>query len=178
MKFQYHVLLFVLAIGASFGSSDDALETEGTCNSDNPETCIAQAASVDSNAVGDENDSDDDDCIDDHEKCPQWSQMGECENNPNYMLRHCRRSCLQCPSQAEELAKKLEEKRKSNKAWTEAELEVAADMGKMQNLENTMFRVTEEQAVERINAAREHWLAQDDKLKEICKNDHEDCTTW
>eukprot|EP00586_Coscinodiscus_wailesii_P002260 CAMPEP_0172492322 /NCGR_PEP_ID=MMETSP1066-20121228/23426_1 /TAXON_ID=671091 /ORGANISM="Coscinodiscus wailesii, Strain CCMP2513" /LENGTH=336 /DNA_ID=CAMNT_0013261863 /DNA_START=99 /DNA_END=1106 /DNA_ORIENTATION=+ len=35
-------------------------------------------------------------CTDDHEKCPFWAEAGECDNNPNYMLNSCRRSCRNC----------------------------------------------------------------------------------
>ena len=35
-------------------------------------------------------------CFDYHSKCKEWSSMGECEYNPNFMLKECRRSCFQC----------------------------------------------------------------------------------
>ena len=30
---------------------------------------------------------------DNHEKCSEWADAGECENNPNYMLVNCATSC-------------------------------------------------------------------------------------
>ena len=36
------------------------------------------------------------DCRDNHEKCSEWTSLGECENNPNYMLRNCKFSCNNC----------------------------------------------------------------------------------
>ena len=30
---------------------------------------------------------------DEHESCPHWAEIGECEKNPNYMLQSCKKSC-------------------------------------------------------------------------------------
>ena len=30
---------------------------------------------------------------DEHENCEMWASSGECENNPEYMMHHCARSC-------------------------------------------------------------------------------------
>merc|ERR1711904_325308 len=38
------------------------------------------------------------DCRDENEDCQEWAEMGECEANPDYMLRHCRISCKSCGS--------------------------------------------------------------------------------
>ena len=35
-------------------------------------------------------------CEDYHANCESWASIGECLNNPNYMLYHCRLSCQQC----------------------------------------------------------------------------------
>ena len=36
-------------------------------------------------------------CIDAEEtECPNWAKRGECTNNPQYMLIHCRKSCDSC----------------------------------------------------------------------------------
>ena len=32
-------------------------------------------------------------CVDEDSHCKQWSQMGECENNPGYMLTNCKDAC-------------------------------------------------------------------------------------
>ena len=183
MQRQRHALLFVLAICMSLWYPDclargDASSTEGSCSADSPETCEAEAGKIetDKNAK----DFEDNDCQDENPKCFDWAKLGECDNNPRYMLNHCRRSCLQCPDQADELAKMLEEKAKKIKVWTNEELEVAADMGKEQRLENAEFRVSAEQTSTRIIAAREHLNSSglEENVIEICKNEHEDCTTW
>lgn len=178
-------LALVLAIGMSLWTPDclaqeEASTTEGTCNANDPGSCQVGAEfniETDGNVV---NNAKENDCQDDHIKCFDWSQIGECDHNPNYMLRNCRRSCLQCPDQRDELAKLIEEEKKKRRVWTQAELEVAADMGVEQNLENDGFNVSVEEASARIVAARENIQSGefDDNLLEICKNAHEDCTTW
>merc|ERR1712087_556776 len=37
-------------------------------------------------------------CSDLHADCPRWYSMGECANNPKYMLEFCRKSCRACTS--------------------------------------------------------------------------------
>jgi len=174
----------VLAIGMSLWNFNclaqvDKLTTAGSCNADNSNTCKAGAETVETsenvNAV------EDSDCQDDEPRCSGWADVGECDNNPNYMLRSCRRSCLQCPDQAEELARLLEEKKKKILVWTDDELKVGADMGTDQRLENKNFGgVSLEESSARIIAARRKIYNEglDENLQEICKNLHEDCTTW
>lgn len=43
-------------------------------------------------------------CEDHHPKCLKWAAKGECDNNPKWMLQHCRMSCGQC-SQGKPLVK-------------------------------------------------------------------------
>ncbi len=35
-------------------------------------------------------------CLNEHELCDFWASKGECENNPNYMLKGCRKACNNC----------------------------------------------------------------------------------
>lgn len=35
-------------------------------------------------------------CLNDHENCDFWASKGECVNNPNYMLKGCRKACNSC----------------------------------------------------------------------------------
>jgi hypothetical protein len=39
------------------------------------------------------------DCVDSDRQCLQWAIDGECENNPDYMVGACPRSCRLCPRQ-------------------------------------------------------------------------------
>jgi len=180
-QYQRHALFFVLAIVMSLWNSDclaeeNTLTTEGSCNVDYPDTCESGATNTetDANAI----DVKGSDCQDGHPKCLDWANVGECDNNPPYMLKICRRSCTRCPDQAEELAKILEEEKKKKRVWTVDELEVAADMGKKQVLENKGFGAPAEEVSARIISAREHINNLSEKLIEICKNEHEECTVW
>ena len=44
-----------------------------------------------------ENDNDIVECKDEDERCEFWASHGECENNQNYMLHGCAKSCNSCP---------------------------------------------------------------------------------
>ena len=35
-------------------------------------------------------------CVDEYEKCPQWSRAGHCTGNSDFMFFHCRESCGAC----------------------------------------------------------------------------------
>ena len=35
-------------------------------------------------------------CLDKNDRCPYWASIGECNNNPGYMLVHCEKSCEEC----------------------------------------------------------------------------------
>merc|ERR1712002_590619 len=37
-----------------------------------------------------------DPCHDDNVNCPSWAAAGECQRNPGYMLKHCKKSCHVC----------------------------------------------------------------------------------
>ena len=39
---------------------------------------------------------DDELCKDNNEDCAKWADMGECDNNPQYMRANCQRSCQTC----------------------------------------------------------------------------------
>ncbi len=45
-----------------------------------------------------DDDDDDDGCNDNHPQCQEWSEVGECDKNPGYMLAQCRLSCNVCQS--------------------------------------------------------------------------------
>jgi hypothetical protein len=40
--------------------------------------------------------------------CAQWASMGECDNNPGYMLNNCKKECDEILKNNEELKKKFE----------------------------------------------------------------------
>jgi len=155
---------------------DDSLTTEGSCNANGTGTCETDEKNMEGDASGDYAY-----CEDNHEKCSSWAEMDECEANPDYMLRSCRRSCMECPDQAEEKKRMLEEKHKrENPVFTTFELEIGADMGVEQLLLDEVFRVSRDESLARIIAARKHIKDSgiDFALREICKNKHESCTAW
>ncbi|XP_031563373.1 zinc metalloproteinase nas-15-like [Actinia tenebrosa] len=36
------------------------------------------------------------DCVDNDKNCAYWASKGECEKNPTYMLKECKKSCKKC----------------------------------------------------------------------------------
>eukprot|EP00584_Thalassiosira_punctigera_P024711 CAMPEP_0172554422 /NCGR_PEP_ID=MMETSP1067-20121228/54494_1 /TAXON_ID=265564 ORGANISM="Thalassiosira punctigera, Strain Tpunct2005C2" /NCGR_SAMPLE_ID=MMETSP1067 /ASSEMBLY_ACC=CAM_ASM_000444 /LENGTH=492 /DNA_ID=CAMNT_0013342791 /DNA_START=82 /DNA_END=1560 /DNA_ORIENTATION=- len=93
------VALAVIAIARSTATA--AAQTEGECDAADG-SCDASSAPP--------GDGDDDrsrsrsrrraaraKCEDKEPDCPGWARLGECENNPNYMLGHCPISCDSCP---------------------------------------------------------------------------------
>lgn len=79
-------------------------EDEKVCAADDPrQECNGPEADVDSEDSEYYSDDDDDEigCADDERECKYWSGIGECENNPGYMLEHCRLSCNACGSDYE-----------------------------------------------------------------------------
>lgn len=37
------------------------------------------------------------DCVDGHEQCTEWAYFGECEKNPEFMKKSCKKACKLCP---------------------------------------------------------------------------------
>ena len=42
-------------------------------------------------------------CQDEHDRCWEWANMGECEKNEDYMKKQCKKSCKVCVDTEEEL---------------------------------------------------------------------------
>uniref|UniRef100_A0A7S2PAV0 Procollagen-proline 4-dioxygenase n=1 Tax=Skeletonema marinoi TaxID=267567 RepID=A0A7S2PAV0_9STRA len=81
------------ATAASAAAADDSVCTAN----DTREEC--SAAPLDNESSSDDDEDDDEfpaTCVDEHDDCKMWSDSGECDANPNYMLTHCRRSCKVC----------------------------------------------------------------------------------
>ena len=38
-------------------------------------------------------------CTDDEADCSKWAEVGECQKNPTFMLKSCKKSCDQCGNQ-------------------------------------------------------------------------------
>jgi len=66
-----------------------AAADSAACNDDDPRQECLNLDYVDVPDGGE-------DCTDDYKDCKKWSEGGECENNPGFMLNSCRRSCDVC----------------------------------------------------------------------------------
>lgn len=93
------LLLLVLAIAGppiAVVAAEVAAEVEGECDAENADgSCDAtggDAATVPKTA-----DPNAKPCEDTHDGCKGWASLGECEQNPDYMLMHCPISCDSCP---------------------------------------------------------------------------------
>ena len=81
------VLLIAIAVGVPLAAADSA-----ACSADDPrQECLND---VDVPEGGE-------DCTDDHKHCKEWSESGECQTNPGFMLNSCRRSCDVCEYELE-----------------------------------------------------------------------------
>lgn len=83
-SFRLFVLVVLLYISHSV-----AVDTTETCNADGTGSCNAETK---------ENSNDSNDCVDTHKDCSFWASKGECDANPNYMLRNCQKACNVCNS--------------------------------------------------------------------------------
>eukprot|EP00578_Thalassiosira_sp_NH16_P025821 CAMPEP_0181086912 /NCGR_PEP_ID=MMETSP1071-20121207/6000_1 /TAXON_ID=35127 /ORGANISM="Thalassiosira sp., Strain NH16" /LENGTH=475 /DNA_ID=CAMNT_0023168781 /DNA_START=130 /DNA_END=1557 /DNA_ORIENTATION=+ len=88
------VVFLLLLVVAVASSSAVAAKVEGECDAHNADgTCDSAedvAAAVPDAAKARA-------CEDKEPECKDWSDMGECDNNPEYMLLHCQISCDSCP---------------------------------------------------------------------------------
>lgn len=89
-----NISLFSALVGTVAGAGT----MEATCQADG--TCLSSDS-----LVG---------CEDEEEMCEEWAKMGECEANPNYMLKSCQKSCGTCGDSVAERSKKIRTLMKSN----------------------------------------------------------------
>ena len=107
-------VLLPFFIAAHFVKSQDILENE-TCDSSDSDTCTPGIQAIDD--IQNEHQAQDTDfdeqwnkikntnsplkklyidCVDNHEKCNLWTDLGQCNDNPYYMSVNCRKSCGEC----------------------------------------------------------------------------------
>jgi len=91
MKLAAAILL--LGAASSFLSAADVI-TEGECSVEG--TCSEVDATVTATPKT-ERTRGQKKCANKHEDCDKWANVGECINNPNYMLADCPISCDSCP---------------------------------------------------------------------------------
>ncbi|KAL3911945.1 MAG: hypothetical protein SGILL_007081 [Bacillariaceae sp.] len=104
-------------------SSEEAYASQ-TCSveSQNSGTCIQ--AETDSSDAGTDSTTilnfEENACQDDHDQCIQWSEAGECDKNPKFMLNNCRRSCDACDNDIQEPAEQCEDQHEQCEKWATA----------------------------------------------------------
>jgi hypothetical protein len=58
--------------------------------------CLSASVKVVAEEEVEEEDDEDNLCVDEHENCMSWAEVGECEKNPGFMEENCERSCNIC----------------------------------------------------------------------------------
>ena len=103
-------------------------------------------------------------CKDDNDECSSWASQGECDANPNYMLKSCRKSCFVCGTIQDE-----------NELPADA-----SDLGVAQSRVTDGFATSRGQFNMRITRARRYMEDTQVTLeaKEKCQNYYADCTNW
>jgi len=82
------VIVLSLCMLAVVGSITAAAEADGLCEA---AAAGGSCEAIDADAAAPA------DCVDEHPRCGEWADAGECENNPGYMLHHCPVACDSCP---------------------------------------------------------------------------------
>ena len=102
-------------------------------------------------------------CHDSNEECDTWSSQGECDANPEFMLKQCRKSCWVCGDDD------FADRPGDGSSYGEAQI-----MGD-ENFFATEANVKERLA--RVNRYMEQTQVPDD-IKAKCRNLHANCTNW
>jgi len=114
------------------------------------------------------------DCLDSHEKCSFWAQHGECDNNPNYMLNNCQKSCHSCD-------RTLADPKESitfNDDWMVA----TKAFGEQQQIDGKEIQKTIEiieqsvKYMQNLEEDKSHGISQ--KVLDSCLNRHDLCSFW
>lgn len=115
-------------------------------------------------------------CEDDHEKCKFWANEGECENNPKYMLRSCKKSCGICTDPVET---KVTTKTDPNEDVARM-LRKTIEFGETQRVDGNSKEKTLQNIRDMIfyMESSEEFLSLDSKVQHNCKNKNELCSFW
>ncbi|GFR88463.1 cysteine-rich venom protein [Elysia marginata] len=82
----WYFVCFYTPMGNTIGQEPYALSCETPCRNGQTEEdglCVGEVIVP---------------CVDDNEKCAGWAGRGQCDSNPDYMGRYCRKSCKICES--------------------------------------------------------------------------------
>lgn len=144
--FRFSTLIVVGVIAAGFGVVQGV--EEATCEADG--TCRATSTRNGN-------------CQDETEECVAWASQGECDANPNYMLKSCKKSCFVCGT-------KMDPDLPAD----------ASDLGVAQRENTPGFSSSKGEYTKRITRARRYMEATEvtPAAKAKCTNNNEDCTNW
>ena len=166
-------LLLVLVTGQQ-GNDEESTKTclaDGTCT-ENPVVATEETnATVESTKEPD--------CADNNDSCAFWAKAGECEANPDYMLKFCQKSCDSCGMMdEEETPYASEEERKLNEEMQNLERNehgVVQDVpdGYEKDIERALNEMTDY-----IDDIRANGSPDMVKVLDICENKNPNCALW
>jgi len=116
----------------------------------------------DNNEDDDDDDDDDSNCKDEHEQCEMWASLLECDSNPGYMLRNCKKSCNICGDNGSTLPTNYGDHGDTQKCEGEDESACLSVVTKMEDYMISEYKT---------NPAFR-------KIQSKCKNRHTDCALW
>mmetsp|Transcript_695 Transcript_695/g.1042 ORF Transcript_695/g.1042 Transcript_695/m.1042 type:complete len:521 (+) Transcript_695:32-1594(+) len=115
-------------------------------------------------------------CDDKEEECVEWARMGECEANPNYMLKNCRLSCDVCDDEK----RRAKEKLAKEKVYDRSIGRYVESFGVNQKVDGK----EEVKTIELIKEVKEYMendvmvKPEYEKVRKECQNRHELCAFW
>merc|ERR1719401_3312019 len=95
-------------------------------------------------------------CADDHDDCPAWRDLGECDRNPGYMLKSCRWSCQVCDGAAPSAD--------------------CREFGVPQRVHDATVRAILDRSATYVRRLRRDPVYA--AVRRECRNRHEDCSRW
>jgi len=119
-------------------------------------------------------------CVDKHEKCGEWSQLGECTKNPGFMLYSCALSCESCSFSQDEIIKP-EESSPQNDSSQENDPAVEADEETPYGMSQIIQTEDDREALQDMIDYMEHVVFIDPTYQgamKHCKNRHNSCVGW
>lgn len=101
-------LLLLLLVLCFLHSTTVAVDTTETCQVTENGDCVQNDQ---------ETTKKNDECVDQDQRCAFWASQGECDANPNYMLRSCQKSCEVCYTgkTPEQIIKEFHKKKEQDK---------------------------------------------------------------
>jgi len=117
-------------------------------------------------------------CTNNHEHCEGWAEMGECHDNPEFMLANCAKACDSCDNHMSRTTSGT--RRETSATANDFLLRRTAKFGALQTADDHEY---EQATLDTIQNMMEYFESKDYKslpsnIKKNCKNDHELCSYW